>query len=58
MIYILLQKAKYMVLSLIYKIVGTTLGLFICVILPLLYIIGSEILTVMLDKEEERRRKV
>lgn len=49
---------KMFLLSFIYKIVGTTLGLFICVVLPLLYIIGSEFLAFMVDKEEERRAKM
>ncbi len=48
-------KRKLYTLSFVYKIVGTTLGLFICVILPLLYIIGSEVLAFLLDKEDKRR---
>lgn len=48
---------KMVLLSFIYKIVGTSVGLFVCVVLPLLYIIGSEFLAFMIDKEDERRRK-
>lgn len=48
---------KVMLLSVVYKIVGTKLGLFICVVLPLLYIIGSEFLVFMIDKEEDRRSR-
>lgn len=49
---------KLKILSLIYKVVGTTLGLFIFVIIPLLYIIGSEVIGLMLEKEEQRRSKL
>ena len=48
---------RLFLLSAIYKIVGTTLGMFIFIIIPIFYIIGSEILTYMLEKEEERRSK-
>lgn len=48
---------KMVILSFIYKIVGTPIGLFILVVIPILYIIGSEILSFMLKKEEERRSK-
>lgn len=48
---------KMLLLSVVYKIVGTKLGLFICVVLPLLYIIGSEFLVFMIDKEEDRRSR-
>lgn len=46
------------ILSLVYKIVGTKFGMFIFVILPIFYIIGSEILASMLEREEERRNKL
>ena len=46
------------ILSFIYKIVGTTYGLFFFVVIPLLYIIGSEIIEMLLEKEEQRRNKV
>lgn len=49
---------KSLILSFVYKIVGTSYGLFIFIVLPLLYIIGSEMITTMLDKEEKRRNKV
>lgn len=49
---------KAFFLSLIYKVVATKFGMFILVFIPLLYIIGSEILMAMLEKEEERRKKV
>ena len=48
---------KMIILSLIYKIVATPIGLFALVIIPVLYIIGSEMLSFMLAKEEERRSK-
>ncbi|MBQ8132706.1 MAG: signal peptidase I [Bacilli bacterium] len=45
------------IMSSIYKIVGTTVGMFIFIIIPIFYILGSEIITAMLEKEEERRSK-
>lgn len=42
-------------LSFIYKIINTKYGLFIFVVLPIFYVIGSEMLAAMLEKEEERR---
>lgn len=49
---------KSVILSTIYRIVATSIGFYIFIILPLLYVIGSEILAVMLNKEEERRKKL
>lgn len=49
---------KMIILSFVYKIVGTTYGLFFFVVLPLLYIIGSEFIELLLDKEEKRRVKI
>ena len=49
---------KCNILSFIYKVVGTTTGMFIFVILPLLYLIGSEIISVLLEREEQRRKKI
>jgi signal peptidase len=46
---------KSIILSLIYKIVGTTVGFYIFIIIPIIFIIGSEIITTLLNKEEERR---
>ena len=46
------------ILSFIYKVINTKYGLFIFVILPIFYIIGSEILSAMLEKEEERREQL
>lgn len=48
---------KVKLLSLIYKIVSTKYGMLIFVIIPLFYVIGSEILSFMLEKEEKRRGK-
>ena len=42
-------------LSFIYKIINTKYGLFIFVVLPIFYVIGSEMLSAMLEREEERR---
>ena len=49
---------KPIVLSFIYKIVTTKFGMFFLIFVPILYIIGSELLTMMLEKEEKRRKKV
>lgn len=43
------------ILSFMYGIVGSKYGLFLFIIIPLFYIIGSEILSFMLEKEEKRR---
>ena len=45
-------------LSFIYKVISTQYGMFIFVIIPILYVIGSEMLSAMLEKEEERREKL
>ena len=47
---------KAEILSFIYKVVNTKHGMFILVILPIFYIIGSEMLAFMLENEEKRRR--
>ena len=47
---------KSVILSFIYKIISTNIGLFLFIVIPILYIIGSEILSAMLEKEERRRK--
>ena len=46
---------KSVILSFIYMIVGSKYGIFLFIIIPLFYIIGSELLSFMLEKEEKRR---
>ena len=46
---------KSEVLSFIYMIVGSKYGLFLFIIIPLFYIVGSELLSFMLEKEEKKR---
>lgn len=46
---------KSQILSFIYKTVNTKYGMFIFIIIPIFYIIGSEMLSFMLEKEEARR---
>ena len=46
---------KSAILSFIYMIVGSKYGIFLFIIIPLFYIIGSELLSFMLEKEEKRR---
>lgn len=42
-------------ISLIYKIVSTNIGFYLFIIIPILYIISSEIISTMLSKEEKKR---
>lgn len=49
---------KSFILSIIYKIVGTNAGFCLFIILPILFIVGSEILSTMLEREEEKRKKI
>lgn len=53
---VVIHKSKF--LSFIYGIVGTSYGLTLFVVLPMLYIIGSEVLSSMLAGEEKRRNKL
>ena len=47
---------KTTILSFISKTIRTPIGLVIFVIVPVFYVIGSEMLTTLLNKEEERRK--
>lgn len=49
---------KSFILSLVYRIVGTKVGFYLFIIIPILFVIGSEILSTLLEKEEERRQKI
>lgn len=49
---------KSFLLSTIYKIVSTGIGFMLFIAIPLMFIIGSEIIIVLLNKEEERRNKL
>lgn len=49
---------RTILLSLIYKVVATNIGFYLFIILPLLFIIGSEIISTLLAKEDERRSKL
>lgn len=46
---------KSILLSAIYRIIGTNAGFLIFIVIPLLFIMGSEIIISLLNKEEERR---
>lgn len=50
-------KHKLILLSMIYRVMGTPIGLLLFVVLPIFYIIGSEIVVAMLEKEEKKRSK-
>lgn len=49
---------KAIILSFVYKIVGTKFGLFLFVVVPMLYIVASEMIGFMLEKEERRREEL
>lgn len=46
---------KSVIISLVYKIVSTNVGFYLFIIVPILYIIASELITTMLNKEEKKR---
>ena len=46
------------ILSFIYKVINTKYGLFLFIVLPIFYMIGSEMLTAMLEMEDQRRKKM
>lgn len=46
---------KSIILSIIYRIVANTIGFYLFIIIPMMYIIGSEIIRVLLEKEAKRR---
>lgn len=48
---------RSVVLSTIYKTVNTKYGMFIFIVIPIFYVIGSEMLSSMLEQEEKRRSK-
>lgn len=48
---------KSVILSFIYKVVGTLAGFFVLIIVPLMFVVGSEMIIILLDKEEKRRDK-
>lgn len=49
---------RSILLSLIYRVIGTKVGFYLCIIIPIMFIIGSEMVATLLDKEEERRAKL
>ncbi len=46
---------KSIILSMVYKIISTNLGFYLLIIVPLLYIVASEAITMLLDREARRR---
>ena len=46
---------RLVILSFIYRIISTKIGFYIFIIIPLLFIIGSEFISTLLRKEEKRR---
>lgn len=53
---VVIYKSK--VLSFIYRIIGTSTGMFLFIVVPILYIVISEFVTILIEKEEKRRSKV
>jgi signal peptidase len=49
---------RSVVLSTIYRIVATQIGFYLFIIIPIMYIIGSEIISSMLSREEKRREQL
>lgn len=47
---------KCAIISLVYKIVSTNVGFYLFIIVPILFIISSEIIETMLNKEEKKRK--
>lgn len=48
---------KSILLSTIYKIVATDVGFYLFIIIPIMFIIGSEIISTLMSKEEKRRNQ-
>ncbi len=46
---------KSKILSLVYKVIKTQVGFFLCIIIPLIGIVGYELITTLLAKEDKRR---
>ena len=49
---------KSVLLSLVYRIVGTQIVFFMFIIIPIMFVIGSEMISTLLEKEEDRRKKM
>ena len=49
---------KSVLLSLVYRIVGTQIGFFMFIIIPIMFVIGSEMISTLLEKKEDRRKKM
>lgn len=48
---------KSILLSLVYKIISTSFGFYACIIIPIMYIIGSEIIAIALENKEKQLNK-
>lgn len=47
---------KSLLLSFIYRIVASNLGFYLLIILPIIFVVGYEIVMLLLDKEDKKRR--
>lgn len=53
---VVVHKAK--VLSFVYKCISNKQGMFVFIVIPILYVVGSEMIYFMLAKEEKRRNNL
>lgn len=49
---------EFTLLSFVYKCISTKTGMFFFIVVPIFYILGSEMLSFLLEKEEKRRNKI
>lgn len=49
---------RSILLSTVYKIVSTDVGFYLFIIIPIMFIIGSEIVSTLLNREEKRRTNI
>lgn len=49
---------KSLVLSIIYKIIANNIGFYLCIIIPLLVVIGTEVVAIASEREDKKRQKL
>jgi signal peptidase I len=49
---------KSLILSFIYRIVSSNIGFYVLIILPIIFVVGYEIVMILLSKEEKKRKKI
>ena len=48
---------RMFLLSILYKVINTKIGFFLIIVIPLVFIVGSEIISTLLEEEDKRRNK-